>query len=919
LAEKKVRVHNLAKELDVDSQAIIAKCRAEGIEIKNHMHVVSAGLEATIREWFSEGSHATTLEEANRVDLTTVRKPARRKKKAESGETDEGGVAVMEAPPEAVDTDVSKKKPSVRTTTKQETSKPADEAPVEVVETSDPVVEAPPAEEAEVEPTTSTPAVLTPTPETLKPAATVAPPAPSAKPPTVGPQNIPKPAKLSGPKIVRMEKPETIEPRRFYRPPLRPAAVAAPRIETEDERRARGRAPLPPRGRPGAKEGESPADNRANPRRGIRDLREEVNEKLKEWRDRDLVERKDRLAHASGRGIGGLRAIEGKQSSRRAGSKTTARVTVKKDKVELTEPILIKDFSRETGIAAAQDIRKLMEEHAQLATINTIVPTEVAQAIALENGIELTVAKAKTALDLLQDEFAAIERTHLKQRPPVVTVLGHVDHGKTSLLDRIRNAKVAAGEAGGITQHIGAYQARVGNKAVTFLDTPGHTAFTAMRARGTHLTDVVVLVVAADDGVMPTTVEAINHAKAANTTIVVALNKIDLPHDINKIYGQLTEQGLTPSGDWGGHTDVIKTSATTGQGIDDLLVHLATLSEVMDLKADAKIPAAGTVIEAERSERLGNVARVLVQEGTLRAGDIIVCGPGHGRVRNIKDDHGRSLKQAGPSTPIEVTGLSDVPDVGDRFFVVDNPQRAKEIAEDTAARRREAALNREAKPTNLETVLATAAEGRIPELRVILRADVQGSVDVLKKTLSEFPADQVRLDVIHAGVGTVSESDVVLAQASQGIVIAFHVVPDTAIQKMADNVGVDIRTYRIIYNVIDDIRKALEGLLTPDEKIESRGRVEVREIFNISKIGKIAGSYVREGSIQRNNMVRVIRDGVVVKDKGAIDSLRRFKDDAKEVKAGFECGVRIANFDDLKPGDVIEAFEVVKVARKLES
>ncbi|HKQ46866.1 MAG TPA: translation initiation factor IF-2 [Phycisphaerae bacterium] len=916
MAEKKVRVHNLAKELDVSSQDIIEKCRAEGIEIKNHMHVVSAGLEATIREWFSEGTHATTLEESKRVDLTTVRKPARRKKKAESAPTDEGGIAVMEPPPEeAKPAEPTVKKPSVRKAAEEESPTVPAEPMVQVPSVVGEPPAAPSPEEAPAQPQEP---LAAPAPEVLKPAAKVQPPAPPAKPATAGPQNIPRPAKLSGPKVVRMDKPETIEPRRSFRPPPRPPVGPPPRAETEEERRVRARGPLPAKGRTGDKD-EGPADTRVHPRRGIRDQREEVNEKLKEWRDRDLVERKDRLAHASGRGIGGLRAIEGKQSSRRPGQRAAAPVTVKKDKVELTEPILIKDFSRETGIAAAQVIKKLMEEHAQLAGINSVVPTEVAQAMALENGIELTVAKAKTALDLLQDEFAALERKHVRTRPPVVTVLGHVDHGKTSLLDRIRNAKVAAGEAGGITQHIGAYQAHVGDKAVTFLDTPGHTAFTAMRARGTHLTDVVVLVVAADDGVMPTTVEAINHAKAADTTIVVALNKIDLPHDINKIYGQLTEQGLTPSGDWGGHTDVIKTSAISGEGIDELLTHLATLSEVMDLKADAKIPATGTVIEAERSEGLGNVARVLVQEGTLRAGDLIVCGPGYGRVRNIKDDHGRSLKEAGPSTPVEMTGLSDVPDVGDRFFVVDSAQRAKEIAEDTAARRREAALYREAKPTNLESVLATAAEGQIPELRVIIRADVQGSVDVLKQALSEFPEDQVRLDVIHTGVGTVTESDVVLAQASQAIIIAFHVVPDSTIQKLADNVGVDVRTYRIIYNVIDDIRKALEGLLTPDEKIESRGRVEVREIFNISKIGKIAGCYVREGAIQRNNMVRVVRDGVVVKDNGTIDSLRRFKDDAKEVKAGFECGVRVANFDDVKPGDVIEAFEVVKVARKLES
>jgi translation initiation factor IF-2 len=453
---------------------------------------------------------------------------------------------------------------------------------------------------------------------------------------------------------------------------------------------------------------------------------------------------------------------------------------------------------------------------------------------------------------------------------------------------------------------------------VTFLDTPGHAAFTAMRARGANMTDVVVLVVAADDGVMPTTVEAINHAKAAGATVVVALNKIDLPHEIDKIYGQLTEHGLTPSGDWGGDTDVIKTSAVTGEGITELLEHLATLSEVMELQADPTLPATGTVIEAERSGVKGAVARVLVQEGSLRTGDVIVCGVGHGRVRALRDATGKALKCAGPSTPVEVTGLSEVPSAGDRFFVLDNARLAKEIAEEMAALQREAELVQLATPTSLESMLAGVSEGEIPELNVIIRADVQGSVDVLKKTLSDFPSDQVRLNVIHAGVGSVTESDVVLAQASQAVILAFHVVPEPAIVKLADDARVDIRGYRVIYNLTDDIRKALEGLLEPDEKIESRGRAEVREVFSISRVGKIAGCYVRDGVISRSHMIRILRDSVLVKDNGEIASLKRFKDDAKEVKNGFECGIRIEAFDDLKPGDIIESFEVVKIAKTLD-
>ncbi|HUN80028.1 MAG TPA: translation initiation factor IF-2, partial [Phycisphaerae bacterium] len=667
--------------------------------------------------------------------------------------------------------------------------------------------------------------------------------------------------------------------------------------------------------KPGAA-GDALADKRPSTRKALRDEAEEVAEKLKEWRDRDLIERRDRLAHASGRGIGGLRAVEDRGPSRRGGAAPARPTPSKKTHVELTEPILIKDFSRETGVPVASIIKKLMEEQGQLATVNTAITNEMAEMFALEQGIELSIVKAKTGTDKLAEEFAAIERKHIQTRPPVVTVLGHVDHGKTTLLDRIRKANVAAGEAGGITQHIGAYRVKVGDKWVAFLDTPGHTAFTAMRARGTNVTDVVVLVVAADDGVMPTTVEAINHAKAAKTPIVVALNKIDLPHDINKIYGQLAEQGLTPSGDWGGETDVVQVSALTGKGVDDLLSHLATLSEVMELKADPTIPATGTVVEAQRSDALGNVARVLVQEGTLKSGDMIVCGAAHGRVRALRNESGKTLKSAGPSTPVEVTGLSDVPEAGDKFYVVDTPQRAKEIAEEAATRKREQAL-RVAAPANLESMLANAKEGEIPELRVIIKADMQGSVDVLKQSLAEFPSDQVKLSTIHAGVGAVTESDVVLAQASGAIIVAFHVVADPVIQRMADGLGVDIRSYKVIYNLIDDVKKALEGLLTPDEKLESRGRAEVREVFTITRVGKVAGSFVKEGVIQRSNKVRLIRDGVPIKDLAALESLRRFKDDVKEVKAGFECGIRIAGFDDVKPGDIIEAFEMIKVARKL--
>ncbi len=938
LAEKKRRIHNLAKELQVDSSVIIEKCRAEGIDVKNHMHVVSAGLEATIREWFSEGIHATAVEEASPVDLKVVRRKPRRKKAEEAAETapsGEAATATLEPVPvpTAAPAESPVPEPVAKTPRRKTAAAPVEPPASPVQETAGeiPPTVAPPVA-AEATPAVAAAAAASPVEEAPPPvvaaAQAVQPPsaapepppteAVSAKPAVAGPQNIPEPAKLTGPKVIRFDRPEYVDRPRPARP-MRPVARGpdslglppdAAQAADEEERRARGRGG-PRRG----SVAETASPRRGSPRRTIRDVQEVINEKFREWRDRDLIERRERLDQASGRGIGGLRAIEGKQASRRSGQRLPV-AAARREKIELTEPIIIKDLSRETGITVAEIQKRLMQDNI-LANINSAIDAERAQLIAADYGIELIVLKAKTGYEKLADEFAALPRKNLSPRPPVVTVLGHVDHGKTSLLDRIRATNVAAGEAGGITQHIGAYRVRVGDKWVTFLDTPGHAAFTAMRARGAHMTDVVVLVVAADDGVMPTTVEAINHARAANSTIVVALNKIDLPHDLNKLYGQLSEHGLTPSGDWGGNTDVIKTSAVTGEGIAELLEHLATLSDLMDLKADATIPATGTVIESERSGAKGCVARVMIQEGTLKTGDVIVCGPAHGRVRSLRDDRGKTVNKAGPSTPVEIAGLSDVPLAGDRLYVVDSARRAKEIAEELAAKRRELELIQISKPTSLESLMASAAEGEVPELRVILRADVQGSVDVLRKTLSELPTDQVKLSVLHAGVGTITESDVVLAQASRAIIVGFHVVPEPAVARMADNVGVDIRTYRVIYNLMDDIRAALEGLLAPEEKIELRGRAEVREVFNITRVGRIAGCVVRDGLIHRSHLIRVVRDGVVVKDGGVLESLRRFKDDVKEVRNGLECGLRIQAFDDVKPGDMIESYERTQVAKTL--
>jgi len=950
---EKLRVHLLAEELGVSSKAVLDKCRAEGLDIRNHMSTLSAGQAATIREWFSGGGNVTTVETSERVDLEKARARRRRKgpKAAEPTTATQVGEppaearpAEVEAPPPAAAAGPAappaapvEKPPARRKSAAQVTAPPAPPAEPVVKAPAAPPSEAPP----EAEPAAPVPApAVTAEPEpapkpqeppsiALQPAAVITPPqsapatppapqvakpAPPPKPePTrpAGPQNIPAPAVLQGPRVVRVERPEPVY--RPYRPPVnRGPLVGPPPIPTAPGRRGRGREKGPETDEEAAR-----TKHRVHPRRTGRVS--DAGERLKEWRDRDLIERQEKIQAASGRGIHSHRAVETRTPS-------APRVAARKTQVEMTEPIVLHEFCAATGIGMAQLAPKLMRDHNIMPTRNTTLDPELAQVLALDFGIELQVKKRKTPLDLLREEFASRERRTLQKRPPVVTFLGHVDHGKTSLLDAIRQTRVVEGEAGGITQHIGAYRLDRNGHSVTFLDTPGHQAFTAMRARGANMTDVVVLVVAADDGVMPQTVEAINHAKAAGVPIVVALNKIDLPNaDVNRVLGQLAEHGLIPTR-WGGDVDVIETSATQGIGIDTLFEHLATLSELLDLKSDPTVPATGTVIEAEMREGVGALARVLVQDGTLRPGDVIVCGPAWGRVRALRDDLGRRVESALPGTPVEIIGLDRVPDAGDRFYQLDDPQRAKEIAQSVARERHERSLAKLSRPRTLEDLFKQRQTGAVPTLNLILRADVQGSVDVLKKALSEIPGDQVKLVVLHAAVGGITESDVVLAEASNALIVGFHVVPEPGVQRLAEEKGVEIKLYRIIYNLIDDIRRALEGLLEPEKKEEAHGRAEVRQVFGVSRIGKVAGCYVTEGVIKRSSFVRVLRDGRIILptaedvERGrhrGLSSLRRFKDDVTEVRAGFECGVKIQDYDDIQVGDVIEAYGVVEVARKL--
>ena len=538
--------------------------------------------------------------------------------------------------------------------------------------------------------------------------------------------------------------------------------------------------------------------------------------------------------------------------------------------------------------------------------------------MALEFDTELVVERKATMEEEIQKEFDQRERANLKRRPIVAAMLGHVDHGKTSLLDRIRKTHVAAGEAGGITQHIGAYQVSWDNKTVAFLDTPGHEAFTAMRARGANMTDIVVLVVAADDGVMPQTIEAIAHSKAAGVAIVVALNKIDLPGiDINRIYAQLSEHGLAPT-EWGGQTEVIKTSATTGQGVDDLLEALDYVADLLELKADDTIPATGWVVEARMSTQEGPVATVLIKEGRLQKGDVLLAGKAYGRVRQMTDSSGKKVKVATSSMPVAVAGLNDVPLAGDRFYCLSDINQAKAAAEENKLRAREKSLAERTQVT-MENLFSQIEAGNVKELNLIIRADVQGSVDVLKKYLSELSTEEVRLHILQALPGGITEGDVLLAEASNAIIIGFNVVADERAQRTAEAEGVDIRFYNIIYRITDDLRKSMAGLLEPEEQERTLGRATVRATFKVSRIGTVAGCYVTSGVAAKNAKVRLIRNNIVVRDSICLESLKHFKDDAREVKAGLECGVKLAGFDDIKVDDVLEFYEIVKVARTLGS
>ena len=580
--------------------------------------------------------------------------------------------------------------------------------------------------------------------------------------------------------------------------------------------------------------------------------------------------------------------------------------------VLVPETISVADLAHKMAVKAGEVIKALMKM-GMMVTINQVLDQETAIIIVEEMGHTAQAAAANDPETFLEDAEHA--EAILETRPPVVTVMGHVDHGKTSLLDYIRRSRVASGEAGGITQHIGAYHVETERGMVTFLDTPGHEAFTAMRARGAKATDIVILVVAADDGVMPQTIEAVHHAKAAGVPLVVAVNKIDKPEaNSERVKQELVAEEVVPE-DWGGDTMFVEVSAKTGKGIDALLEAVLLQAEVLELKAPKNTPAKGLVIEGRLDKGRGPVSTILVQSGTLKRGDMLLAGSSFGRVRAMLDEAGNDIKEAGPSIPVEILGLSDVPNSGEEVIVLNDERKAREIALFRQGKFRDVKLAKK-QAANLENIFENMGEGEVKSLPLIIKSDVQGSYEALATSLQKLSTEEVKVNIIHTGVGAVTESDVNLSVASKAVLIGFNVRADAGARKLIESSGVDVRYYNIIYEAVDEIKAALGGMLAPEKKESAIGLVEVREVYRISKVGAVAGCYVQDGVIKRNSKIRVLRGDVII-HTGELDSLKRFKDDVKEVKSNFECGLSLKNYNDIEVGDLLEVYEVVEVARTL--
>jgi translation initiation factor IF-2 len=915
LQREKVRIYSLARELNIDSKELVDLCKQAGIDVKNQLSSLDP-------------------EQRDAVELLVRR----------------GGAAVAVAPPPKAGPAI----PTLLAPVPNLTSRPARREP-EVVKAATaappkPAAGAPPEDEGAPPPVAARAPEAPGRPAEAVPAQPEAPqarpPEPTGRPPDLGskagagtgrvpdlsqrPEGAPRPQRkreIRRPAIARIASPPPLKPRpiseakpqeQVQKPIARPPEVlrGGPVILQNLRDKNAGAVEVPVAPDADDEEGDQKGKVRPTGVAGRDKRHQQRNERARLRKDRAEVERPSSRMLLP---VDEDRPQRMKQRLRQAQQRQRGPTQPRKGKVPISLPITIRALSEAVGVRSVDLIFRLKETVSPTLTINSTIDPDVAGAVALDLGCELEI---KRPLDAEEEMFQSLkqgETEDLVPRAPVVAVMGHVDHGKTSLLDKIRQSDVAATEAGGITQVIRAWRVEHGGRPITFLDTPGHEAFTKMRARGAQVTDIAVIVVAADDGVMPQTEEAINHARAAGVPIVIAINKVDLPNaNLNKTRQQLYALQVLPD-NMGGDTPFVETSAATGKGIDELLDNLSVVAEtLLELKANPDKPANGTCLEAMLSEGEGVRATLLVRDGTLTRGDVILCGATYGRVRAMYDDLGRPIETAGPSVPVRITGLDDVPNADDPFQVVSDLATAREIAEKRKSRLLGSSLFKR-EPARLESLGAA----KIVELKVILKADFRGSIEAIRKEMEKLYHEEVRVRILHAAIGGITESDVQLALTSpkDTIIVGFNVVPDDRAKALAEEKGIQIRQYDIIYHLTDDIRSALEGKLKPREEVVQLGRAVVRKTFKISHVGTVAGCFVTQGVIERSAKVRLIREGIVVyppADRTAgLDSLKRVKDDAREVREGFECGIKIAGYDDVKVGDVIEAYRIEQIQRTL--
>ncbi len=877
------RVYELARNLNMDNKALLEKIAEMDIAVKSHMSSLDdetvARIKASLR-----GKKTGAIEET-RVKPTVIR---RRRKRVEEKPEELEASAETEAPAE-----------------------------IEKAEEQQPITEeiAPEAPPAEVK---AAPPAIEETPPEVVPEAAEAEPEKAPVETAAAPQEAPAPAEVQKPqKPVKAKKLKKETPAKIIKLPTKPQEVVRPSGAAPEEKRKREKPSLKPV--PAAKTPDAPAPAkeeaaRVKPKKKGKRPAEEAEKDTRFFKKKISFRRKEVIEgadlYAEPRGRKGRKGVKASAAKTQKPQITTPKAI--KRRIKIDETIVLSDLAKRMGIKANEMIMKLMGLGV-VATVNQTIDFETAVLVASEFEYELEKAAFEEDTIIKVEEDAPDK---LMERPPVVTIMGHVDHGKTSLLDVIRKTRVTEFEAGGITQHIGAYNVKTDRGQIVFLDTPGHEAFTAMRSRGAKVTDLVVLVVAADDGVMPQTIEAINHSKAAGVPIIVAVNKIDKANaDPERVLRELSEKGLTPEA-WGGDTIFVRVSAKTHEGLDELLEMILLQAEVLELKANPNRLAIGHVIEAKLDAGRGPVATVLVQNGTLRNGDHIVCGIHYGKVRAMTNDRGNRLDEAGPSIPVEVIGLSGVPMAGDEMAALADEKDAKQISLHRVQKQRSKDLAKTSR-LSLEKLYESLRAGHVSDLNLIIKADVDGSIEALRDSLIKLSNEEVRINVIHSATGTVTESDVSLAAVSNAIIIGFNVRPSQKVQDLANEENIQMNFYTIIYDVIKHVKDAILGMMSSTFEERVLGRAEVREVFHIPRIGAIAGSYVINGKIERGRMVRLIRDGIVGYE-GKISSLKRFKDDAKEVLTGYECGIGIENYNDIKVGDVIECYYLEEIKPALQ-